>query len=510
MKILMIVDTMKWAIGKLAMSIKRNNPDMDIEIIEVHPRDAMLPENIAKVKEAIQGKDIVHFQYWNTAQQLIKAIPDLLNYKTILTHHNQKNLKSEDWNLLGIDYNICHTQKAKQILMSHGAKNVQVIQHGIDLRYFEYNQRLGGDEKYFGYVGRIVPWKGMKEVAQAAREIGFPILFMGKIEKADYWNNIDPADRTNIHPHFMDCKDSERIEAFNSMRVYVGNSGDGREEGTLGLLEAMASGVPVVTTPSGVAADICEDGYNALVVPFGDYQALKHAMKKLMFDDDLANKLRSNAWDTVKNMSAEKMAYEYRKLYKNVYYQGGPLVSVIIPYTDDRKEYVEKIREAYNKQTYKNIEVIAMKDDVEGYNLAKVRNIMSIEANGEILLFNDSRMLPEPDAVEKFVAQMTDANGKLHDSKVWYFGEKGGNKQNFVENFSAIRRDYFIKTGMCCERIEQYGAMSQELRERFQFNGFKFEYTPDAKCKPLCSTHKTRQRRQDIIKSKLLMYKMGL
>jgi hypothetical protein len=67
-----------------------------------------------------------------------------------------------------------------------------------------------------------------------------------------------------------------------------------------------------------------------------------------------------------------------------------------------------------------------------------------------------------------------------------------------------------LKAGMCCERIEQYGAMSQELRERFQCGkDFGFSMFRNAKCKELCSTHKTADRRQDIIKSKLLMYKMG-
>jgi len=505
MKILIIPDVPHWAIGKLSKSIKRHNADMDIEILYIHPRDAESQESIDKVKEASKDADLIHFQYWNTAQKLIKKIPELQKKKTILTHHNQKNLLSEQWDFLGIDYHVCHTQYSKRKLMEAGYKNVWVIQHGINLKYFEYNQKATHDQKYFGYVGRIVPWKGMKEIAQAAREIGYPISFMGKVEKANYWEGIDVMDRSNILPTFMNCSDGERIEGYYDMTVYVGNSGPGREEGTLGLLEAMACGVPVVTTPSGVAADICEDNYNALVVPFGDYQALKSAMSRLMSDEKLQEKLRGNAWNTVKNMCEEKMALEYRRLYKKAFGGDKPLVSVIVPYTEERKEYVDKIEEAYKNQTYKNIEFIKIEDTEPGYNLAKIRNEAAINASGEILIFNDSRMLPEPDAVEKFVVYFKDKK-----ELIWCFGDKGAGKKAFVENFSAIRREHFIKGGMCCEQIKQYGAMSQELRERFQFNGFKLKFTADAKCKPMCGTHKTRERRQDIIKSKFLMYKMGL
>lgn len=508
MNVLIIPDVPFWAIGKLTGAIQMHNKDMNIKVEFVHPRDAETPDAISRVKSHLEWADVIHFQYWNTAQQLIKKIPELKNKTTILTHHNQKNLLSEDWHTLGINYHVCHTQKAYKTLIQAGYKKTFIIQHGIDLRYFEFNDNLPFEieDKRFGYVGRITPWKGLKEIAESAREIGIPLLMMGKQDKADYWMSINTEDKENMDWEFFDCEDAERVNAYYKMSVYVGNSGDGREEGPLGLLEAMACGVPVVTTPSGEAADICQDEYNALVVPFEDKNALKKAMLRLINDKELANKLRNNAWNTVKNMTEKKMAYEYKKLYFKAFHKDNPIVSVIVPYTEDRKDYVEQIKEAYKNQTYKHIEVITVEDTESGYNLAKCRNLGALDAIGEILLFNDSRLLPETDAVQKFIEKFEEVG----NDKVWFFGEKGGNKSNFVENFSAIRRDYYIKGGMSNERITRYGAMSQELRERFTWNSFRFEYVPEAKCKQLCSTHKTKERRQDIIESKFQLFKMGL
>jgi ABC-type uncharacterized transport system substrate-binding protein len=75
MKILIIPDVPHWAIGKLSKSIKTYNPDLDIDIHYVHPRDAEEPETLAQLKKKLDEfkPDVVHFQYWNTAQKLIKA-----------------------------------------------------------------------------------------------------------------------------------------------------------------------------------------------------------------------------------------------------------------------------------------------------------------------------------------------------------------------------------------------------------------------------------------------------
>ena len=119
-------------------------------------------------------------------------------------------------------------------------------------------------------------------------------------------------------------------------------------------------------------------------------------------------------------------------------------------------------------------------------------------------------MLPAPDAVEKFIKHLSLPNGSLHKQKIWFFGDKGAGKKNFVENFSAILREHYIKMSGCNERITRYGGMSQELRERYEFAGFKFEYCEDVTAVTLCSTHKTRERRQDIIESKFQLFKMGV
>ena len=67
----------------------------------------------------------------------------------------------------------------------------------------------------------------------------------------------------------------------------------GRGDEALGLvpLEAMAAGVPVVTTVPGGVVSYARDGDNCLVVPFDDADAVARALDRLAADADLRDRL---------------------------------------------------------------------------------------------------------------------------------------------------------------------------------------------------------------------------
>lgn len=537
-KILQIVDTPDWAIGHLATAIMKRNPQYNWRQIVVHPKALERGElDLLPIREAILWADLIDVQYWRSGSQLLNLIPEMKDKKIVLTHQNDENLLSADWS--DVDMLIARTKYAFDVLNEKYPGKVSLCPIGIDIASFPYH---GQDPKNatVGYVGRIVPWKGLKDIAQACYELGYPLLVMGKMDKPSYWESIPMEHRNNMILDWFNCEDFERLEAYHNMTIYVGNSGPRRESGTMPYMEAMAVGVPIVTTPSGIAADVGRDKENALIVPFNDYDALKEAIKELMEFPSLRDKLREAGWETVKNLNWDRMAHQYNKIYSYTLSQ-NKTVSAIIPTTYDRLEHTKTILTSLNAQTHKHIEAIIVFDEFENeallnrdqfnyfcqqldipvkilftdkeddsYNLAKARNLGVIEAIGDYILFCDSRINPHANTVELFYqkAVKDEADGL---PPVWYFGEKGGNKKTFVENFSFIKRSELVKAGMFNERVNKYGGMSQELRSRFDSQGFRFEYMPEVKADQLIrSSSRNDKRRASIIEMKNLLAKLGL
>jgi glycosyltransferase involved in cell wall biosynthesis len=72
------------------------------------------------------------------------------------------------------------------------------------------------------------------------------------------------------------------------------------------ILEAMASGLAVITTPNTAGPDLIEDGKDGLIVPVGDALSLKDAMKTLISCPDRAKAMGRAAHEKAKEYTWEK------------------------------------------------------------------------------------------------------------------------------------------------------------------------------------------------------------
>ena len=109
--------------------------------------------------------------------------------------------------------------------------------------------------------------------------------------------------RRGISNRHVLAKDrTELARAYQALDVYVVASR--QEGGPKGVLESLASGVPLVTTRVGQAEEIVADGQSALVVDVDDAEAIAGAVLRLRDDTELATSLAA-----VGRVTAQGYAY---------------------------------------------------------------------------------------------------------------------------------------------------------------------------------------------------------
>ena len=180
---------------------------------------------------------------------------------------------------------------------------------------------LPGEARVALFTGRLTYQKGLdillKAMAgQAAEAQAMHLLVAGEGQARPSLEGL--AMRLGVSPrvHFLGRRDDVR-QLMKSVHLAVLPS---RWEGlSLVLLEAMAAGLPVVTTAVEGAAEVLEDGVSGVLVPGEDPAALGAAMRRVFDDPALARRLGEAAAEKVRrDHSAEGMAAGYVKIYEHL------------------------------------------------------------------------------------------------------------------------------------------------------------------------------------------------
>lgn len=205
-------------------------------------------------------------------------------------------------------------------------EKVRVIPFGIDLGPFadvpeqevaDTRERFGGE--FLLFVGRLVPYKGLRVLMEAMRGVEMPLVIVGT---GPFYANLQQLrggmeDRIHL---VGDVEDEELRVLYAAARSLVLPSLDESEAFGLVQIEAFAAGTPVVATslPTGVSW-VNRDGETGLLVPPGDVQALQEALRAMAGDADRAARLGARARERAEELfTRERMATLTRELYEEV------------------------------------------------------------------------------------------------------------------------------------------------------------------------------------------------
>jgi glycosyltransferase involved in cell wall biosynthesis len=129
-------------------------------------------------------------------------------------------------------------------------------------------------------------------------------------------------EKRNIpYRHLVAGSRAELARAYQALDVYVIPAR--QEGGPKGVLEAMASGVPLVSTRVGQAQDLLEDGRNGLLVDVEDVAGLAAAILRLHGDATLVRRLQVSGRKTSELYAYERLDSEWVRLLDGFVTRGG-------------------------------------------------------------------------------------------------------------------------------------------------------------------------------------------
>ena len=204
---------------------------------------------------------------------------------------------------------------AREDLRRAGIPHVEVWGRGVEADAFAPHRRSRSLRTAYGiddsfvllHVGRFAPEKGVERIVAAyrlARDLLPPgarplrLVLAGSGPATSLIRTAAPddvlflgqLDRRNELPTLYASADAF---VFSSLTETLG----------LVVLEAMASGLPVIATPAGGVADHLRDGENGIAYPPTDTEEMARAIVRLALDRDMHARLAAGARRTAEALS---------------------------------------------------------------------------------------------------------------------------------------------------------------------------------------------------------------
>jgi glycosyltransferase involved in cell wall biosynthesis len=202
---------------------------------------------------------------------------------------------------------------------------VRVVRPGVDLDRFDAGAlpaaadaraALGlPDVPIAGTVARLQRWKGVHVLIEAmprVREAIPDALCVVVGGPHDTEPGYEPYLRQRVAE--LELEDAVRFAGFRTdiplwrHAMHVNVNASAQEPFSVGVLEAMALGRPVIGCDSGGTPEIISDGINGLLVPFGDGESLAAAVRRVLGDPAFAARMGQAARTSVKGLSTSAFA----------------------------------------------------------------------------------------------------------------------------------------------------------------------------------------------------------
>lgn len=226
---------------------------------------------------------------------------------TIVTLHGR--LRNGTKKHLEQNKNPYYVSISKDQVKDVNLKRVTTIPHGINFSGYPFGEEARG---YLLYVGRITKIKGTDIAIQVAKELNLPLIIAAKLDESDkdYFDKYIKKELNSKIKWVGEVTTSERNKLMSQALCLI-NPITWREPFGLTMIEAMATGCPVVSFNKGSVPEVMKNGKTGYFVRTKN--EMKNAIKKI---DKIDRKFCRDY--ALENFSVEKMVDRYEALYERI------------------------------------------------------------------------------------------------------------------------------------------------------------------------------------------------
>jgi glycosyltransferase involved in cell wall biosynthesis len=256
----------------------RLNPEIKLPF--VNSADFITAMRLRQVLKR-RGFDIVHAHLARDYTIVAAAAWNIAHAKVVFTRHLLHPIRSH-WFYRRVDAWIAPTVQILNRLSPSMRKTDEVIPNWVDAGKFAYQPHSLHTPITIGLLGQVSPHKGHADAIEATRQLGggFRLLIAG--QGAPAYERALKEKANGLPVEFVGF--SAVPQFFEQIDILIVPSWE--EPFGIVLLEAMASGIPVIATASGGPQEIISDLTEGVLVPARDPSALANAIKSLVSDTE--------------------------------------------------------------------------------------------------------------------------------------------------------------------------------------------------------------------------------
>lgn len=269
--------------------------------------DLLLPQmlQLDDLIEAAGDFDIVHFHsqpfHFPFAKRM--ATPNLT---TLHGRLDLEEMREFFYGFRSLAYSsISHSQRQPLPFLNWQA----TVLHGLPENLLRFSAQPG---KYLAFLGRISPEKRVDRAIEIARLAGLPIKIAAKIDKADeaYFRKIAPLFQLPHVEYVGEISDAQKSEFLGNALALLFPI-DWPEPFGLVMLEAMATGTPVIAYRNGSVPEVIRPGVSGFII-----DNIAEAVSAVEQVSEISRFGCRHEFE--RHFSARRMAENYVKVYKRL------------------------------------------------------------------------------------------------------------------------------------------------------------------------------------------------